>query len=569
MNLKKLFLGILACAAISACSKDEGTVLPVEDFRDGAYLTIRLMNSSDATKGDDGGYLSGIYDENYVNNVDFYFYKEDGTYDQHTTKTLSWTTNPDGNNVEKIADATVVLKGLTDKTLPKYVVAVLNDGTPGQYENVNLTSLYAELRDSYKGGNYFLMTNSTYSGTDVFNNFATIIKKENYLKEKPEREELTTANMVSIYVERLAAKVEVGINSGVLSENGEFTLTQYEVDNVKKDITIKVLNWGLNATNKSSYAIKNIKTDWAATFGKLTWNNAAEHRSFWAMSPNYGVAEVYPESFGKTVTDPSADPISNIDTDSYKLKYYSWNNLKNNVGSYDYCMENTNTKTVLEGNDNFYATVTHVLLKAQAKLLEGEDLIRYDGQLFTKTGFFNRVLNQLQEAYKVNTTENGKKFTSLTADDLVIVDEYDGRVSLAFAEAMKTTDLSSSKVDDVELLYTDLEKRLNALFGEGNDTGALAEYYKEGMMYYCIPIEHLAGDKVEFASDGTTTVEEADYGVVRNHYYKLNITKIANLGTAVYNPDHNIVPQEENPTYYIGANINILSWKVVNQGVEL
>ena len=89
------------------------------------------------------------------------------------------------------------------------------------------------------------------------------------------------------------------------------------------------------------------------------------------------------------------------------------------------------------------------------------------------------------------------------------------------------------------------------------------------MMYYCIPVEHLRGGKFNVGSDLKVTVNEADYGVVRNHYYKLTVNSITKLGTAVYNPDEEIVPNMDPETYYVGAQVNILSWKVVNQSVDL
>jgi len=46
---------------------------------------------------------------------------------------------------------------------------------------------------------------------------------------------------------------------------------------------------------------------------------------------------------------------------------------------------------------------------------------------------------------------------------------------------------------------------------------------------------------------------------------------LENLGKGVYDPDEVIVPSEddEKENYYVGATINILSWKVVNQNVGL
>jgi hypothetical protein len=87
------------------------------------------------------------------------------------------------------------------------------------------------------------------------------------------------------------------------------------------------------------------------------------------------------------------------------------------------------------------------------------------------------------------------------------------------------------------------------------------EYWNGGATYYYIPIkQHIAEDE-----------SDADvYGIVRNHFYKLNITKIQGLGTAVPDPAEVIIPvTPEEKEYYIAAEINILDWKLVEQDVDL
>lgn len=78
--------------------------------------------------------------------------------------------------------------------------------------------------------------------------------------------------------------------------------------------------------------------------------------------------------------------------------------------------------------------------------------------------------------------------------------------------------------------------------------------WNSGMTYYYKEIMHLNGHN----------------GVVRNHIYGVNVQKIAGLGTPVYNPDEIIYPEtpEEND-HYIAAQINILSWRLVNEDYEL
>ncbi len=85
-------------------------------------------------------------------------------------------------------------------------------------------------------------------------------------------------------------------------------------------------------------------------------------------------------------------------------------------------------------------------------------------------------------------------------------------------------------------------------------------YFKDGLMYYHVPIEHL----------GTTTgdnIVEGQYGVVRNHWYDANITYIQSLGRGIADETEVIVPQKDIDLYYLGADINILSWKMVGQDV--
>jgi predicted helicase len=58
--------------------------------------------------------------------------------------------------------------------------------------------------------------------------------------------------------------------------------------------------------------------------------------------------------------------------------------------------------------------------------------------------------------------------------------------------------------------------------------------------------------------------------MVRNHWYKINVTAVKRIGEAVYNPNV-IIPDipEKTEDYYLAAEIHVLSWHVVNQNVEL
>ena len=95
----------------------------------------------------------------------------------------------------------------------------------------------------------------------------------------------------------------------------------------------------------------------------------------------------------------------------------------------------------------------------------------------------------------------------------------------------------------------------NEAFGANN-----AVIYKNGMTYYWTSVKHLG-------AAGKT----GQFGMVRNHFYQVDVTKITGFGTAVYNPDNEFVPvtPDEDPMTYLAARINVLSWRVVANGVEL
>ncbi len=562
--MKKYLIGMFACAALFACSSDEVDEQTTPVNKDQAYMTIRLRNAN-STRGEVGNpeFVYGSADENAVNTAEFYFYDAAGNQTQYVSKVLSWNAGTE-TNVEEFADATIVLEGLTQTGTPNYVVAVLN-GPVGKYKGTSLTALQSAIVDSYLEGNNFIMTNSTYNNGDADSKyFATALVAKNFLNEKPTTDQLTQDNAVQIYVERVAAKVEVALKTGT---DGVITLTpaegepKYEIDGEPATIQIKVLNWGLNAINKTSYVEKNVP-EWTYTLGNWDWT-AGDHRSYWAKSPNYN-GGVYPASYESTVDAGTAT--SDVNTEKYALKYVSWNDLDRTFSgddTYAYCLENTNTKDALT-TGNFFAATTHVLLKAQ--VVGGKDLIRYDGQLYSAEGFVARVLNLLNmKAYKVTFAADGvtpTAYAQIDVDDMV-VNTYDGDVTLSLTEEAKAAKWSSTTGT-----YTDIDAA--AIDADLKSLDVDADYYTDGMMYYCIPIEHLRGGKYSIPVGSTTAVvEEADYGVVRNHWYKLTVNSIGKLGTAVYDPEEEIVPVMETPTYYVGASVNILSWHIVNQNVDL
>jgi len=329
--------------------------------------------------------------------------------------------------------------------------------------------------------------------------------------------------------------------------------------------------------------MKNVDEAFTA-LGSFTWDAVSNFRSYWAKSPNYN-GGTYPTMFTGSTEETTG---TSLKDDSYDLDYIAWSNLGVAAGSSTYCAENTNTKTQLMAG-NFHAKVTEVLLKAQ--VVDENDapvsLIRYDNTLYLEDGYLERLFIKIApQIYRMDG--NTKVFISSEDVAYSLVDEGDGRISVNFTGAKNGTSYTWKKdvvaegaTEATATDITDLAKELNDAFAsqfakerstaKADANYVLAYHYNSGMMYYNIPIEHLRNQTTAGVyTDGAVDVEEGEYGVVRNHYYKINVNTISKLGAAVHDATEEIVPDaDENVTYCVGATINILSWKIVNQNVNL
>ncbi|WP_462354416.1 Mfa1 family fimbria major subunit [Alistipes timonensis] len=577
MKMKKLFFGLFACASLCACSNDESGVIPDDTPKvftgDEAYINVRLADAGSLTRAQEGEFEYGT-NEQSVKNAFFYFYDADGVFvaqgDVWTGGNAS-TTNPAGN-IEFTGNNVVVLKELGRKNYPKYMVAVLNKPTGFLYGNT-LGEMQTVLADGNAEGiyypstannvttDYFTMSTTSYTEAGRSAYFVTEVKEENFLPE-PMTDINAIANTVTVYVERLAAKVTLNVSEQLVKDaNGRYPIkaTVAGEDNsagnddvASEELYVELLGWKLNATAKRSYMVKNIDATWANGDLGFTWNRPTDYRSHWGKSFNYGLSG-YP------------DNAAGVPANSEYLNYVDLENGLTALGAPAYCAENTNTSAVVTAD--FPSAVTSILLKAKVCDASGNalDLVRYNGVLFQHDSFLEYVLSVLK-ARNQHTVwyENGKdaqgntKYTQIGKEYVKLENTGDGEVKAVFTNELEiplyAEDGSSCSEEIIDALNDDLAAA---------SAGAVA--YNGGLMYYNIPIEHLNNDAAE-----NGTVPEAKYGVVRNHHYVVTIDKLEKIGKGIFDGNEKIVPGDPNDdTYYVGAKINILSWKIVSQNVEL
>ena len=260
------------------------------------------------------------------------------------------------------------------------------------------------------------------------------------------------------------------------------------------------------------------------------WNNPSLYRSYWANTSNVALA--------------AGDNILNIKESTVATKV-------------KYCGENTKGNT-----EALKANRTKVVFKAQLKTDEGNvEIARWYGYDYVgEENLLQAVANTLANTYYRKTTTDGEgeqEYVSITGNDLVTVQ---GAGNATAKEHQVYFQLDGTKDNtnwykrdgDNFTLITDAQQLNDDLVA--NLTPALL--YDNGQTYYFTDIKHL----------GTS------FGVVRNHIYDIKVNSITGLGTPIVGDDfviHTPVVPETDKETFVSAEINILSWRVVENSVDL
>lgn len=93
-----------------------------------------------------------------------------------------------------------------------------------------------------------------------------------------------------------------------------------------------------------------------------------------------------------------------------------------------------------------------------------------------------------------------------------------------------------------------------------------ADHFDHGRMYYYVPIRHNRANDKNLKEENYRL---GDIGIVRNHWYKVNVTDILKPGIPVDDPGQPIIPNIDPTDQYLGLDIHIVPWHVVQQDVEL
>ena len=565
-----MFCASVLLASCAAIFDDDKT--PVKSGEvETSYIAINLMATDPDTRAGEGDstdgtteeptptYQDGSADERAVKTAYFFFFKDGAAFPVtvkegavtapgtaqgvnflSATLTPENGTKPDGKvNVSDVKDVVLLLKNYKGE-YPDQIIAVLN-WVPVQSKSYSMEDLKAVVNVQSDRG--FVMSNAVFADGAGQAVTATPLTLANIFTT----EDKAKASPVNIYVERIAAKVTV-----TAPESKKFDLKRDILASASPVKAYAVLEgWELYNELDKSCLLKQINPEtWGQDAVGFNWNDRAFFRSYWAESPipSWNTGENYFTWDGGLGFGLKTD----VDAGTYAEK------------TYVYCGENTT---------NDAAKRTKVILKAT---LVGEnnsplELARWYGtEYLGEINLRTAVANTLKNTYFYKETVDGSvRYTNIDPTDLQCVvggttgapDGVDAtevyfQLSTATGKGVAKDWYVYSSADGYTALTDD---ELNTKLEEVPS----AVLYKGGKTYYFFDIKHLGAPE-----------SRAEYGIVRNHIYNININSIGGYGSPVYSGTSNILTPEypEVPTdegSYVSAKVNILSWRMVSQGVDI
>ena len=569
MKISKLFPFACVALMMSACASDKEEIgSGTRPGSDPQYLAVNIVNVGATPTTRAAEYENGTTEESTITKVRFYFFNGDGSpyliknpggtgvtggEDKNWLEASPADDTPTSgapSQIEKITQTVLVINGV-QAAAPAAIVAVVNPETVDAATLKNGgTMRLSELRYSAVGSQFykkdatgkesdFVMSNSVYvnAGEDVCASLVAghVTTSAETAKAKP----------VELYVERVVAKVTADVDNEAfeLGNGTNWAADKYGTKTAvgktgDYDVYAVIEGWGLANENGKAEVEKQVDKTWTnGTLGFTPWTTADYHRCFWETSVAFDAG-----AGGNQPVNPK------------------FNQLKAKMQDVLYTLPNTPESKVTNLKDNDltkFAVAATLRYKDASNNWHYAEICRYNGVSILGIDNLKRQVALTFSQYYTST--DGTNYTQLSKDDINFKDpdattqQY--LVTPTLADAPAGTKYYTKSTTGTTPTFTEVDKATVLAAIEADK----AEIRKDGRAYYYVPIKHLGG-----------TGELAEYGIVRNHFYKITLSGIKGFGTPVYDPAKVVVPAV--PTYqdtYLAARVQVLQWRVVNQNASL
>lgn len=636
----------LALAAVGlllgACSSDKDEV-PVlqndEDFKDGAYigLSLQLPSADNTTRANDD-LSNGTEDEFAVKNATLYIFKlaksstdnpdEAATYVDKVSLGTTYDPdeqggiNPDKWGVQTGVDATNITSTYNQATLIPNALAsqmkadltnnyyayviinhngqitdVTNNTTFATFSNQQFTQIGADIaaeKNIYESG--LLMTNAPIcdkpGGSDApatGAKYTTLVKLDNskIFGGKAEAE----ANPAGcVYVERAAVKITVEDGRGDNTKIGNYN--------------VAIIGWQVINNEPKYYNTRHIDAAWGPYFNEFvtTLNSSRKYRfvSKNQFEPTLPSDENHTVGFRTYFAqDPQYDDNATLDN-TVASETRPW--IPVGVQKHAYTTENT-----FDVAHQTWRNTTMVTLKVQI----GDDTndfytVGKNGQtMYPETDALAAIVNLIKSDNDVTSAmDNLRKKISENNTNKPVTSGL--KVTITTAPSTGTTGVAYTvgldyKLDgaayssfggtDEATLKSTLETKISTYLSNNADA-VLLSYYKGGISYYNVRIQHFGEFETPWSatgayiSGGGKDVNEiygigqdpdksterflGRYGVVRDNWYKLSIDKIGKIGSAEPVDPSTTTPDtpDDEIENFISVHVHIVPWVLRSQSVQ-
>ena len=586
VNVKNLFGMAVMATALVGCSSNDNLA---PDGKDNvgkagtayAKFTIQLptVSGTRAVDPNTGAeFDGGTANEYAVNDAQLVIFENtgasDGEGDYKFVETVNignlepWNNQTQANQgVTRYADITAKLENvaITDSGDKYYALIILNNEgqskvklpTSGTYSAWNVAENAKSAADFLSTSDGFYMSNAPLLKSGAPQTLVPI-KGVYSTKAEAQNKPATT-----VFVERGMAKVTIGTASFASKPVDATSSTIYSEDKVQ------ITEWTLDVMNQKTFPV-HTTTGLTDKFANI-WSTDRFHagadpqRVYWGTDPNYSMTSL-------------------SDVDACKGEFYlldregnTYNGVTGSTVTWAdqakplYCLENT-----FDIDNMKQGQTTRVVFKATytPHNLTGTDktffMIGNNPKIWTKANLEQQIANKAKELLKtegtVTATISGKLLkggSHLLATENVTI---------------KEGEVEKNSVIDFAALNTKLG--LNNTEMDVNNTPKVGiKTYENGECYYIARIKHF-NDLTPWVSGNPTykdpLLSDAQnneaflgrYGVLRNNWYDLTVTKFSAPGY----PDVPVVdpktPDDED-TKFINVAVKILDWAKRSQSIEL
>ena len=579
MKKSLLFSAVLAGLMLGSCSSSDDIAGTSEKFSaDGkGYINVTLnlpTQPQSTSRAANDKFEHGVADEYKVNDATLILFAgaDEATANFKAAYTLrGWKTEAQTEQIStkltKVQQINAIAAGSSDKI---YAFVVLNHNNALRVTAANGLQVGASTTDftgtfetlskevmnpTLTKGN-LMMSNAVIVSMPGFADFSSVnattltnVTDNIYATES----EATTHSAADIYVERLAAKVTLA------NATGTSTNTVSVGTATAKTFDYSLINWELANVNNSSYLTRQYDNTWnsylsdGTDFGGSVSSEYTANKYRFAGTKDIETGKGFRTYWGKD---------ANYDSEA---SFSDGTNEPNLLGDEStYCYENTFDVARQNVKETTCAIVKMKITP------DGYS----DGTFFTiddNKGVVYPIAEVKKEIGQRFLAEMGASigttYYPATTGTIKVSDvQFDDKAGVVEIKKITLTDGATPKdVSDADLAAF---KALKAI---------KVNEFKDGYAYYTILIKHF-GDELTPWNPSTKTTESypgtdneknwlGRYGVLRNNWYKLEVTGVAAIGASTpgeLDVNNDNTP-DDNLKRYISCKINALSWAVRKQ----